>query len=86
MLASSLASLLLFYTAPALSTSVVFRLSCGSALFTAGSLLVLAYFISKCVAGRRARNRNMLARQCTRAHTHARTRVPRAGSCPTSAA
>jgi hypothetical protein len=51
MLAAGLAGLVLFYTAPALSSSLMFRLSCGSALFTAGSLLVLLILMFRCETG-----------------------------------
>eukprot|EP00200_Dunaliella_tertiolecta_P015513 CAMPEP_0202409028 /NCGR_PEP_ID=MMETSP1128-20130828/16128_1 /ASSEMBLY_ACC=CAM_ASM_000463 /TAXON_ID=3047 /ORGANISM="Dunaliella tertiolecta, Strain CCMP1320" /LENGTH=393 /DNA_ID=CAMNT_0049014289 /DNA_START=102 /DNA_END=1280 /DNA_ORIENTATION=+ len=53
MLISGLGGLVLFYAAPALSSSIVFRLSCGSALFTAGSLLVLLIFTFRFIPHKR---------------------------------
>jgi len=45
MLVSAAIGLVFFYAAPALSSSIMFRLSCGSAIFTAGSLLVMCIFL-----------------------------------------
>ncbi|KAF5837754.1 hypothetical protein DUNSADRAFT_3897 [Dunaliella salina] len=53
MLVSGLGGLVFFYAAPALSSSVVFRLSCGSALFTTGSLIVLLIFLFRFIPHKR---------------------------------
>ena len=37
----------LFYMAPHLTSSIVFRLGCGSLLFTLGSLLILVFIIMR---------------------------------------
>lgn len=39
----------LFYTAPWLVASLFFRLSCGSLLFTTGSLVILVFVLMRCL-------------------------------------
>ena len=41
------AGMALFYTAPWLVASLFFRLSCGSILFTTGSLIILIFVLMR---------------------------------------
>lgn len=47
MFGSFLLGLFIFYAAPLLASSLFFRISCGSAIFTLGSLLILLFIIMR---------------------------------------
>lgn len=47
MLSGLLAGLFIFYAAPLLASSLFFRISCGSSLFTLGSLLILLFILMR---------------------------------------
>jgi hypothetical protein len=51
MLASGLLGIALFYAAPLLTASMFFRISCGSIMFTAGSLIIIAFILMRSATG-----------------------------------
>jgi hypothetical protein len=50
MLVAGALGVALFFTAPLLTSSCAFRLSCGTLIFTSGSLLILVVVLLRCVS------------------------------------